>query len=432
MRPSERGWVNDYLKFLVEIPKSHDYKNVFFSASRGLASDEKLYKLVQPSGLMYGHPIQAPGNYVIPMAKWDNSEKMKLILLDSLINQAVLLNEEEIDSDSDFADCLHNSMSEISQFYQINFPSKKSLRNSFGSNSKKSEHDHVEAIVTQRLHVKSVWNRNFWAGFFQNSLLFLDVYYFGLWLQKKDFVVDFHSFHTHQEKLRLNLLQIIAAAAHANNIIEEEEKALFKFFIKSARLDKENERVAMSFLNTHVSIDNIQFDKNDSWIIKKYILELAILTVWSDKRIEEEEKEFVQLLSDKLGFSREELDGSMLAIESFIISNWEQVHFLQKRHDLLIIKDTFSKRFSEIATKNKKAFVQEIKESKELMNLIVKMTREKLSDTEKNIVKAQLLDVLKTLPAFVIIALPGTFMTLPLLLKLLPKSAFPSAFSEID
>lgn len=432
MRPSKKGWVNNYLKFLLELPKSYDYKNVFFGDFGNLASDEKLYKLVQPSGLMYGHPIQAPGNYTIPMSKWDNSEKMKLILLDSLINQAILLRVEEIQSESDYADCLHNSISEIAQFYETNFLFNDSKRFSFRSQAKKSENELVESIVTQRLHVKSIWNRNFWTGFFQNSLLFLDVYYFGLWLQKKDFVVDIHSFHVHQEKLRLNLLQVIAVAANANNNIEEEEKALFKFFIQSARLSKENERRAMNFLNTNVSLEKIQFDKNNSWIIKKYILELAILTVWADKRIEENEKEFVQLLADKLGFSKEELDCSMLAIESFIISNWEHVHFLQKRHDLLIIKDTFSKRFSQITNNNKKAFLQEIKESKELMNLIFKMTREKLSETEKNIVRAQLLDVLKTLPAFVIIALPGTFMTLPLLLKLLPKSAFPSAFSEID
>jgi hypothetical protein len=432
MRPSEKGWVNNYVKYLVELPKSHHYKKTAIGDFGHLQADEKLYKLVQPSGLMYGHPIQAPGNYAIPMSRWENSEKMKLILLDSLINHAVLLRAGEIQSDSDFADCLHDSIKEIAQFYEANFLYNNKKRFSFYSKAKKSENEIVESIVTKRLHVNSIWNSNFWSGFFQNSLLFLDVYYFGLWLQRKDIVVDFESFHAHQEKLRMNLLQMIAAAAHANNIIEDEEKALFTFFIQSARLSKENERRAMNFLKTTVNLENIQFDTDDPWIIRKYMLELAILTVWADRKVEDNEKEFVRLLAEKLGFSKEELDGSMLAIESFIISNWEQVHFLQKKHDLLIIKDTFTKRFSEIANKNKKAFVQEIKESKELMNLMHKMTREKLSDTEKNIVRAQLLDVLKTLPALVIIALPGTFMTLPLLLKLLPKSAFPSAFSEID
>ena len=71
-------------------------------------------------------------------------------------------------------------------------------------------------------------------------------------------------------------------------------------------------------------------------------------------------------------------------------------------------------------------------ESKELMVLLHKMTKENLSDIEKSKVKAQLIDLLKTLPTFVIVALPGTFITLPLLLNILPKSAFPSAFSEHD
>ncbi|MFV1975532.1 MAG: hypothetical protein ACC651_07260, partial [Candidatus Scalindua sp.] len=230
----------------------------------------------------------------------------------------------------------------------------------------------------------------------------------------------------------LNILQIIAAAAHANNRIEDEEKALFTFFLQSAKLGKENELIARDFLKTNVGIENIRFDKNDSWIIRKYILELAILTVWADKRVEENEKDFIRLLAKRLGFSKEELESSLLAIESFVISNWEQVHFLQKRHDILLIKDRFSTRFAQIVNKNRMAFLQEVRESKELMNLIHKMAKEKLSDTEKAIVRAQLLDVLKILPTFMIIALPGTFITLPLLLKMLPKSAFPNAFSELD
>ncbi|MCK5104669.1 MAG: hypothetical protein KAR17_17720 [Cyclobacteriaceae bacterium] len=431
MRPSQTGWINSYLIYLQEQVESENFKTPIYGDFKHLALDKKLYKLVQPSGLMYGHPIQPPGNYTVTMTNWSDHEKMKLILLDSLINQAILIHPEEIENSSDFADCLHDSIREIVQFYQVNIiENSKSI--SFRPKRRKSENELVESIVDQRLYVKSGWSRNFWAGFFHNSLLFLDVYYFGLWLQRKDVVADFDQFEEQQEKLRLNILQIIAAAAHANNIIEDEEKALFTFFLQSAKLSKENELIAMDFLKTNVSLENIQFDKNDSWIIRKYILELAILTVWADKRVEENEKDFIRLLAKRMGFSKEELESSLLAIESFVISNWEQVHFLQSRHDILIIKDRFSKRIAQIVNRNKMAFLQEVRESKELMNLMHKMTKERLSDTEKSIVRAQLLDVLKILPTFVIIALPGTFITLPLLLKMLPLSAFPSAFSELD
>ena len=430
MRPSQKGWINNHLKFLLANAESKNFNNLRYSDFDRLSPDKKLYKLVQPSGIMHGHPIQTPGDYAVPMTNWDNHEKTKMILLDSLINQSILSRTEEIENRSDFTDCLHDSILGIAEFYGENVLGN-TKRISFWS-EKKDQNKLVESIVDQRLYVKSGWGSNFWAGFFQNSLLFLDVYYFGQWLQKKEYLTDLDQFSTQQEKVRLYILQIIAAAAHANNIIEEEEKALFTFFLQSAKLSEKNEQHAMDFLKTDVGLENIQFDKDDSWIIRKYMLELAILTVWADKKVEENEKEFIRLLAKKLGFAKEELESSLLAIESFVITNWEHVHFLQSRHDLYIIKDRFSKRIGQIINKNKRAVIQEVRESKELVDLMIKMTKEKLTDSEKSIVRIQLLDLLKTLPTFVVIALPGSFITLPLLLKLLPKGAFPTAFSEED
>ena len=80
--------------------------------------------------------------------------------------------------------------------------------------------------------------------------------------------------------------------------------------------------------------------------------------------------------------------------------------------------------------KNKDYVVQEVKESKELFYLLGKSRTNKLTEYEKGIVNEQLIDILKTIPAFVIIALPFTFITLPTLISLLPKNAFPSAFHE--
>jgi len=430
MRPSQKGWINSYLKYLLNQEEDQSFYKSVFDGPASLEHDKKLYKLVQPTGLMYGHPLRPPRNYNISLANWNEHEKMKFILLDGMINDALIINSNEINNKSDFNDCIHNTMKSISAFYKENIE----LQNDYFSFRKnpKSEAEHVELILNRRLDVRTSWTGNFWASFFQNSLLFLDVYFFDQWIQNREDVHGSNNFSGQQENLRLNILQIIAAAARSNHVIEDEEKALFKFFLQSAHLGKENEKIAINYLKTDICLEDIKFDKNDPWIIRKYILELAILTVWADKKVEEIEKEFVRQLAKKLGFSKDEFESSLLAIESFVISNWEQVHFLQKRHNLLIIKERFSQRIAKVVTKNKKAIVQEIRESKELMNLLVKMTKEDLSDKEKSIVKAQLIDVLKTLPTFVIIALPGTFITLPVLLNILPKSAFPSAFSEID
>ncbi|MBT4970835.1 MAG: hypothetical protein HOM80_17670 [Bacteroidetes bacterium] len=78
----------------------------------------------------------------------------------------------------------------------------------------------------------------------------------------------------------------------------------------------------------------------------------------------------------------------------------------------------------------KNSIVQEAKESKELVYLLNKSTKEGLSLEEKEKVRLQLLDVLKTLPIFALIALPGRTLTLPILFKVLPKNVLPSAFQN--
>jgi len=77
--------------------------------------------------------------------------------------------------------------------------------------------------------------------------------------------------------------------------------------------------------------------------------------------------------------------------------------------------------------KNKMRLLQELKESKEAVILIKKATHTSLSDEEKEKVKAQLLDICKSIPAFAVFLLPGGALLLPLLIKLIPD-ILPSAF----
>lgn len=427
MRPSKKGWIDEYVSWFLQDQNQQNAYGSRFEKPIQLDYDRKLYKTVQPTGLMYGHPVSSSHRNIPSFSRWSEPEKMKFVLLDSLVNDALIIRANELQNLQDLEDCIQSTMNSLAGFY-TNFGSKKSsIEKRTRSNTEK-----IELMLNDRIGLKTIWGRDFWYSFFQNSLLFLDVYFFGQVLKDKVEEVDFTLFQEQQERLRLDILKIIAIAARSNHNIEEEEKALYSFFLQSAMLGKENERMAKEFLHTDIRLSNVDFDRYDSWIIKKYMLELAILTVWADRRLEEIEKLFVKELSDKLNIKNSELENSLLAIESFVISNWEQVHFLQAKHNLLKIKDRFSERIKGILIKNKKAIVQEMNESKELMELLYKMTRETLSEQEKSKVKTQLLDIIKTLPTFVIVALPGTFITLPLLLNVLPKKAFPSAFSDFD
>lgn len=77
--------------------------------------------------------------------------------------------------------------------------------------------------------------------------------------------------------------------------------------------------------------------------------------------------------------------------------------------------------------KNKKAFLQELKESKELVFLLKKSVTTNLTLEEKGKVKEQMLDICKAMPAFAIFLLPAGSLLLPLLIKFIPN-ILPSSY----
>ncbi len=78
--------------------------------------------------------------------------------------------------------------------------------------------------------------------------------------------------------------------------------------------------------------------------------------------------------------------------------------------------------------RNLAAVVEEIRQTGELASLLAKSSHAKLTDEEWAKVREQLTDIVKTIPALAIFALPGGMILLPVLLKLLPFDLRPSAF----
>jgi hypothetical protein len=64
-----------------------------------------------------------------------------------------------------------------------------------------------------------------------------------------------------------------------------------------------------------------------------------------------------------------------------------------------------------------------------LVALIRKSTTTELTKEEKEVVKSQFLDVVKSMPSLAIFMLPGGAVLLPLILKIIPD-LMPSAFRD--
>jgi hypothetical protein len=417
MRPSEKGWLKEYLDFRKDLLVTITHT----AAQKGSHPEHSLYRIVQPTGLMYGQSVTSLD--LPEHTSWNEKDKMKILLAESLISSSLLFNNTPVKSADDMSGVIVKTLENIGNFYNNIFPELSTPAKSlFGK--KKTALEVAEKILDKRIERTSEFQGNFWTYFFHNSLLFLDVFIFGQWIHTNadKIVADF--FRYEREELRFSVVKVIAAAAHANKEVVYEEKKLLDFFLHSTDLSSEKRKEALKIFEKGIEIDEIHLPAENSWILKKFFLEMAVLTIWADKRVEQGELDFLKRFSIHLGFGEEDLENSLIAIEGFVLEHWEQLGHLQNKQDYNMVSEQFIKRVARIAEKNKGRLMKELQESEEMMVLLRKARSNELTLGEKEKMRTELIAILKKVPTFVIISLPQKFLTLPILLKILPRNIF--------
>jgi hypothetical protein len=415
--PTEAGWLAKYIEIRSTIPFSDKVNNLD-------GKEEKLYAHLHDSGILYGHPIKLPLELELEMNNWPVKERMKLIFAEAFIATGLIMNPDFIGIDaSSLEDLFGESILEFYKNYRPELTKAKLI--SFKKNN--SPLAQAELIFDRRIKVKAQWNASFWRGFFHNILLFVDLIHYIDWINTET-EKQHDLLHLQSLEIRWDALKLIAIATKVDDVGKNEQR-LFDFFIESAEFNKENRQKAKALLEKPLKLDDLSINKNSSWLRRKYFLELAILSLWADRKISKNEEAFLLVLCEHLGFDDTDRDSSILSVESFVMNNWERVHFLQEKQNFFILRKHVTQRMTKVAKKYTSEIKQEIHESKDLMKLLRLSNSRDLSTEEKEQVRMQLYDILKTIPAFVIFALPFSFLTIPVLMKIIPKSAFPSSFN---
>lgn len=415
IHPGQKGWLKEYLEV-----RKQQFINENAEAQKGRHPDESLYKVVQPTGLMYGQPINLSGMGIEEQAEWDEESKLKILLAESFINSSFLFHEKPMQSAEDFSEMILDTTSSIGRFYNEIYPEISTSSKSFFGR-KKSPLEVAEKILDKRIGKQKLAGKDFWENFFHNSLLFLDIFVFGQWIHTNAENVVSEYFRDEKDELRFAVVKVLAAASHANNQIETEERKLFEYFINSSDLDNSRKAKAYQYLEEGVDLDEVVLPATNSWILRKYFLELAILTIWVDKRVEDSEREFLERFRQKLNFSDDDFENSMIAIEGFVLEHWKELDHLQDKKDFEQVSEEFISRVARITERNKSRIAEQINRNKEISELLHKLNVQGLEPKEKEELKNKLIKVLNAIPSFVIISLPGKFLSLPVLLKILPK-----------
>ncbi len=422
MNPSSKGWLKEYLEFRQEL-----LQELTAEGRKSSHPDHSLYRVIQPTGIMYGQPVNI---FEHPNSNdWDEKDRMKILLAESLISSSLLFHDKPVKNPDEMSAVTVKTLESITNFYNHIFPELATpTKTLFGR--KKTSLELAEKILDKRIERTTDAKGNFWTEFFHNSLLFLDIFIFGQWIHTNADKIVSDFFKYEREELRTSLAKIIAAAAHANHIIEFEERRLMEYFLQSAQLSPDKKKECQIIFEQGISIEEINLPTNNSWLLKKYFLEIAILTIWADKKVEDLELAFLKRLAETFSFSEDDLENSMIAIEGFVLEHWEDLTYLQDKKKYEQVSDQYIKRMSKITDRNRNRVIKEVQDSDELMEILALARSQELTDEEKAKLRKLLIEVLKAIPTFVIISLPQRFLTLPILMQILPKNFITDSLSK--
>lgn len=417
MNPSQSGWLSEFVNHKVALFKSKGQQS---KPNLGKHPDQSFYGIIQPTGIMYGYPVgsfQFDGEDSLT-----EEDKIKVLMAESFLNIAELYYTSDINTESEFRILCESALSSVAQFYNGVYPDLAVTTKSwFGK--KKNSYDLVEKVLDKRIKATAGADPNFWSSFFSRSQLFLDVYIFGQWTHTHPDSVLLEFFKGEKEDLSFSSVKVIAAAAHANENIEEEESALFEHFLATTALPAEKRRVAQEYFDHGLGIQELPIQETDPWIIRKFFLELAALTVLSDQKIETSERVFLEKFNSSLGFSTEDFEVSMIAVQGFLLQNWPKLDLLQDKVDYNTISEEYIDGLVKLATSYSSKLESKAAADVSLMGLVKKGAVNELSDEEKQTIRKKFIEIIQSIPEFRVIMLPDDFLTYENLLRIFPKES---------
>jgi len=444
MNLNRSGWFIKYLEFRQEQPLNPllPSTGIRVVESPGIHNDidQAVYYFLQPTGLLYACPISYPfPDLSYPGHRYfDSLARAQVIFVDSLFACLVadrhfllegLLNEED-----HLGPAVRSALG-----YFLAVPRQGSvpglgqlsslLRLRWGEGEPQYR---FEREIKQRLtHGMDMFGRR---DLFYNSFLFLDLYYCLRWQRHTIFEPDpdpvaLRELLAEQELVQEALLKLLIAAAKPSGGSTAPEGRLVRMLLQSTRLPPGKLSELRKLLVQGLELDQIELPVMP-WLVRRYFLELVLVTLMIDGEVSSQERELLTILVERLDLWQEEMDQSMTAVEVFLLSQADKLHLNHRRPLTLGLGEHLREQATLALKKNWDRIFTEIRETQELYALLLKATREPLTREEKRRVNAQLMDILKTVPALAIFALPGGGVALPILIRLLPFRILPSSFDD--
>lgn len=393
INPSVYGWVE---KFFLE--QNYDNHPLITDANT-------FYENTRSTGFLVGYTTHFITPNTIETKGWSNEELSKLAFLNTLFGIYQLVEKDT--SSNHFIDkCL--------TFYQSLHGKSTGLLDKILPKDAASVN--LEKIITARIQTNdNVVTKNF-SHILTNALLFLDILAF------KKFLLEGKISEKYIKRIEELVIKIISLALDTKVTKSKYDDLLQKLFESSVRYSK----FSKSELGTIKDMD-LSFITDD--YEKFYIIDIAIMSMWTDSKIDSVEENFLLDLASKLNVPPNFVHKSTVEMSLFLSENKNEIPYFNYSNPVKHFYDHTTQYVQTLLSRNKSRLVLEIVQSKELVILLAQSTKRELDREEKKKVRNQLLDICKTIPSLTIFILPGGSLLLPILIKFIPQ-LLPSAFNE--
>ena len=411
LSPGAKGWINKYFD-LVE----KEVINLTIDRPPELRKLHFMHLTLGESGITFGYPIDLIFAKELETREWTTREKLKLLLFEAQLFVYLQIHLDEPFNKDAFLNKLY-------AFYHYhNASSIKKLLKMF---SRPNREERIEEVLRDRTSIESNYFENkWWVNTLSNAFIYLDVILFDDYVHwhREEAIKNYSSYAK-------NALIALTLSAYSDGLVEKHEKKLFDVYLASANLDDESRDLVKSKFINGASFNDFSLYIPNHWLLKRFLFDLSALNIFSHQELMDKETKFLEELAVNLEVKEEEMEESFGMIENFVLKAQDKAEFLSNNSSYEKVYRSLIGRWTKVLERYKDRIAEELKESKELVSLVNKSRKKELTLKEKEAVKKQFKDIVRSIPALAIFMIPGGTLLLPIVLKVIPD-LIPSAFRE--
>jgi hypothetical protein len=269
----------------------------------------------------------------------------------------------------------------------------------------------MEKLIDSRIYLGGGLFKKSMGVSMTNGLLQLDVLLFDQYLSNQSMTPHFSLYENF-------VLEAIQDAASLRKSVDRKH-------FKIAKLIEDSKAFRpLSAFNCHIQA-GVGKPKN----LSAYALRMAAVTLWENEGFSPDSIDLLFKKGYHFQLTDKEIQQLLTEVDLFYTTHHHVLPNVKNSNMVYTYYEGLIKIAARLIYRNRDRIKRELKQNKELLQLIKKSTQTELSVKEKEQMKTYILDSFKSIPSIALFLLPGGSVLLPIVASLLPK-LLPSSFDD--